>query len=83
MLRTNLLWAIILIISLAQLAFQAGRDLGSNTNSVSDFYRLDLWANLDGFSNDLMANRKWKGCFTPASVYRVHIRTRYVSAGSI
>ena len=71
--HTNHMRAVILVIVLAVLAFQASPDLSTNTNAISNLDFFYVLTNFDGTSDDLVAYTDGHGCITPASVDRVHI----------
>jgi hypothetical protein len=56
---TDLVRAVVLVIAFADFALEASRDLSSNSDTVTDFYCVDFVADLDGRSDDLMANAEW------------------------
>ena len=64
---------VVLIIRLAKLAFQAGADLGTDSNAVSDLDGGHLVADLDGLANDFMTNADWKRAITPTAIDCVDI----------
>jgi hypothetical protein len=53
---TNQVWAVVLIIALALLALHAGPHLSPNTDTVADFATGYIVADLDGATNNLMAD---------------------------
>lgn len=67
--------AVVLIVSLAELALQAGTDLSTNTNTVSNLDGCHLVADLDSLADDFVANADWKRAFTPTSSDCMDIRT--------
>ena len=79
-LLTNHVWAIILVVVFALLAFEARPDLSADSNSVSDLDRLHLVANLDCMSNDFVADDEWEGSFAPAAIDGVDIATADAAA---
>ena len=48
--------AVVLLVSLAVAALQAGADLSANTDSVADLDSLHVFADLESSANDLVAN---------------------------
>jgi len=52
----NLMWAIVLVIALADLAFQASPDLSTNPNAVSDLDSGHFWSGPDDLADNLMSN---------------------------
>ena len=64
---------IVFIIRLAKLALQAGADLGTNSNTVSDLDRGHLIANFDGLANNFMTNADWERAITPTTIDCVDI----------
>ena len=73
MLLTNLMRAIILVIRLADLAFEARPNLGSNAYTIANFDRRHLVANLDGFADDFVADAKWEIGRAPSTGNGVYI----------
>ena len=67
------MWAVVLIITLALLALEAGPDLSSNTDPVSNLAAGHLVANLDCMANNLVANTDGQRNFTPASIDAVDV----------
>lgn len=65
--------AVVLVVTLALRALQAGPDLGSNANTVTLLDGLDLGADLDGFADDLVAYADGQGSTAPATVDGVNI----------
>ena len=64
-LLTNLVWAVILLIRFTEFALQTRPDLGTDTNAVPDFDGSHFVTDLNGLTNDLMANADWKRAFSP------------------
>ena len=64
---------VVLIIRLAKLALQAGADLSTNSNAVSDLDSGHLVANFDGLANDFMTNADWERAITPTAIDCVDI----------
>ena len=58
---------VVLVIRLAKLALQAGADLGTNSNAVSDLDGGHLVADFDGLANDFMTNADWERAITPTA----------------
>ena len=58
---------VVLIIRLAKLALQAGADLGSHSNAVSNLDRGHFVADFDGLANDFMTDTDWERAVTPAA----------------
>lgn len=52
----DLVWTVILIVTLALRAFETSPDLSTHTHAVSDFYRLDVGPNLDSMADNLMTD---------------------------
>lgn len=65
--------AVVLIVALAVLALEAGRDLGADTDTVSNLDGLDCGADLDGMANDFVAYTDGKRNLTPAAIDAVYI----------
>ena len=64
---------VVLVIGLAKLAFQAGADLGTNSNAVSNLDGGHLVADFDGLADDFMTNANWERAITPAAIDCVDI----------
>lgn len=56
---THFVRAVVLLVSLAELALKTGTNLSTNTNTVSDLDGGHLAADLDCFANDFVANANW------------------------
>ena len=67
--------AVVLVVRFADLALQAGPYLRTNTNTVSDLDGGHFVANLDGVSDDLVADAKRKACFAPTTSDGVDVAT--------
>lgn len=65
--RTNLVRAVVLVIRLAVLALQAGPDLSADADAIAYFDGGDFVADLDGFTDDFVADAKRKTGFTPST----------------
>ena len=63
---TNLMWAVVFVIRLANLALQACRDLSTNTNPISHLHRRDFVAYFDRLANDFVTNAKRQRNFPPS-----------------
>ena len=64
---------VVLVIGPAKLAFQAGADLGTNSNAVSHLDGGHLIADLDGLADDFMTNADWERAITPTAIDCVDI----------
>lgn len=78
--RTNLVWAIVLVVAFALRALQAGPDLSTDADTVALLDGLDLGADLDGLADDLVADADGQRCTTPAAVDCVNIATADTAA---
>ena len=67
--------AVVLVIALAILAFQARRNLSANTNTVANLDGRHLVTNFDGFPNDLVSDTKGQWGFSPATGDAVDVGT--------
>ena len=64
---------VVLVIRLAKLALQAGANLGTNSNAISNFDGGHLVADFDSLANDFMTNADWEGAITPTAIDCVDI----------
>ena len=71
--RTDLLWAVVLVITLADLALQARPDLGSDSDTVSHLYRGHFVSDFDCLADDFMTDAKRKISLSPAAGYCVDV----------
>lgn len=71
---------IVFIVSPAEFTLKTSPDLSTDADAVSNFHRRYLIANLDGFTNDLVANTQWHRSWAPAFVDGVYIRAADTAA---
>ena len=64
---TNHVGAVVLIVTLAILAFQTTPDLSADTGSVANLERRDFWSNFYDLANNLVTDGERCGSITPAS----------------
>ena len=57
--HTDFMRAVVLIVGFAALALQAGSDLSTNTNAVSNLDSRHLVTNFDSFANDFVSDAEW------------------------
>lgn len=69
----DLVWAVILLVGLAVVASEIGSDLSTDTNAVSDFDVLHLASDLDGATNNFVADAKRKRNLAPTAGDRVNV----------
>ena len=72
--------AVVLVVSLAELALQAGPDLRSNTNTVSDLDGCHLLADLDSLTNDFVTDADWERAIAPTASDCMDIRAADAAA---
>ena len=72
---TFLIWAVVLIIALAELALETSLDLGADANAVPHFHCADFWADLDSLPDDFVTDAQREGGFAPATSDGVDIRS--------
>jgi len=66
--RVDRVRAVVLLVRLAVVAGQVGLDLGAYTDAVADFDGRDIFADLDGLADDLVADAEWqRDIFAPAA----------------
>lgn len=61
------MWAIVLLIGFADLAFEAGLDLSAYADTIADLDGGHLGADFDGLPNDFMADTEWQRTIAPPS----------------
>ena len=59
--------AVVLLVSLALITVQVGLDLGTDTHTVANLDRLDVFADFDGLTNDLVADTDRERALAPAT----------------
>lgn len=59
--------AVVLLVGLAVAAVQVGADLSTAADSVANLDRLDVFADLDSLSNDLVADTDGQRAVAPAT----------------
>ena len=74
------MWAVVFLISLAQLAFQTRSNLRTDTDAISNLDGGYFGANFDGLANNLVANADWKWTVTPTSSDSVNVRAANTAA---
>lgn len=67
--------AVVLVITLAILAFQARRNLSADTNTVADLDGRHLVTDFDGFTNDLVSDTEGQWCLSPAACDAMNVGT--------
>lgn len=72
--------AVVLVVSLAELALQAGPDLSSNTNTVSNLDGCHLIADLDSLADDFVTDADWERAFAPTASDCMDIRAADAAA---
>ena len=65
--------AVVLVVLLADVTLQAGLNLSSHANTVSDLDGLDLVADLDRMANDFVTDAKGERAATPTSADGVDV----------
>lgn len=73
--------AVLLESSFAVLAFQTGKRLCADADSVSSFEMLDLVTHAHNVSDDLVPNADWVACALPARTKGVNIGTANPTMG--
>ena len=66
--RTNLMGAVILVVTFADIALEAGLDLCANAYSVPLANRRYLGSKADGSTDDLVTHAQGQGMVTPTPV---------------
>lgn len=61
------LGAVVFVLVLAEVALEAGPDLGADADAVADFEVLDVLADLDGFADDFVADAEGAFVVAPAA----------------
>lgn len=74
------MWAIIFLIRLAKFAFQACLDLSTDTHAIPDLDGGHLIADLDGFTDDFMADTDWERAVSPTTIDGMNIGATYATA---
>ena len=77
---TNHMWAIILLIRLAELAFQACPDLSADTDTVTNLDGSHLVADFNGLANDLVADTNGERAVAPSASNGVNVGTTHTAA---
>ncbi len=72
--------AVVLVVALALRTLQAGPDLSTDANTVTDFAGCHSISDFYGFTNDLVADADWQRRVTPASINCMDIRTADTAA---
>ena len=67
------MWAVIFLVSFAELALHTRSDLSTDTNAISNLDGSYFGANFDGLANDLVANADWKWTITPTTSDGVNV----------
>ena len=67
------MWAVIFLVSFAELALHTRSDLSTDTDAISNLDGGYFVANFDGLAYNLMANTDWKWTFTPTTSDSVNV----------
>lgn len=67
------MWAVVFLVSFAELAFHTCSNLSTDTNTISNLDGGHFGANFDSLANDLVANADWKWTFTPTTSDSVNV----------
>ena len=71
--HTNFVWAVVLLIRFADLAFEAGLDLSAYADTIADLDGGHFWPHLDSLSDDFMPDAEWQRTIAPPSIDGVDI----------
>ena len=74
------MWAVVLLVRFAKLAFQTCQDLSSYPNTVPNLNGSHFVSDLNGLANDLVTNADWKRAISPSASDGVNIRTANTTA---